>query len=66
MAYSGTNSKGQQYFLHGKVVVLRGGREQQIYYFAREEKEFALDELPEGYEVIENKKTGLLMLRKQK
>lgn len=64
MAYSHTNSKGQTYFLHGKVVTLRGGRKQQIYYFAREEKDDALDELPDGYMVVENKRTGLPMLKK--
>ena len=66
MAYQVTNSKGQTYFLHGKMVTLRGGRKQQIYYFAREEKAEALDGLPDGYEVTENKRTGLPMLRKAK
>lgn len=66
MAYKVTNSKGQAYFLHGKMVTLRGGRKQQIYYFAREEKADALGELPSGYEVTENKRTGLPMLRKAK
>ncbi len=66
MAYAHTNSKGQTYYLHGKVVTLRGGRKQQIYYFAREEKADALDDLPGGYEVVENKRTGLPMLRKEK
>jgi len=66
MAYQVTNSKGQAYYLHGKMVTLRGGRKQQIYYFAREEKPEALDDLPKGYEVTENKRTGLPMLRKAK
>jgi len=66
MAYEVTNSKGQTYFLHGKMVTLRGGRKQQIYYFAREVKPEALDELPEGYLVTENKRTGLPMLKKDK
>ncbi len=64
MAYAVTNSKGQEYFLHGKMVTLRGGRKQQIYYFAREEKADALDALPDGYIVTENKRTGLPMLKK--
>jgi len=64
MAYSHKNSKGQTYFLHGKMVTLRGGRQQQIYYFAREEKKDALDALPKGYVVVENKRTGLPMLKK--
>ena len=65
MAYSHKNSKGQTYYLHGKMVTLRGGRKQQIYYFARAEKGVdELEALPEGYQVVENKRTGLPMLKK--
>lgn len=64
MAYSHTNSKGQTYFLHRREVTLRGGRQQMIYFFARTEKEGVLDELPAGYMVMENKRTGLPMLKK--
>ncbi len=64
MAYAVTNSKGQTYYLHGKMVTLRGGRKQQIYYFARKEKPDALSSLPNGYKVTENKRTGLPMLKK--
>lgn len=67
MAYSQKNSKGTEYFLHSKEVILRGGRPQTIYYFAKaEKKEDAVDSIPEGYEVSENKRTGLLFLRKKK
>ncbi len=66
MAFSKTNSKGQTYYLHSKDVTLRGGRPQTIYFFAKEEKEGAIDEIPAGYEVMENKRTGLPMLRKKK
>ena len=63
MAYSHKNSKGQTYYLHSKDVILRGGRKQTIYYFAKEVKPGALDDLPEGKEVVENKKTGLPLLK---
>lgn len=66
MAYSHVNSKGQTYFLHQRNVTLRGGRKQTIYFFSREEKEGVMNELPAGYEVMENKRTGLPMLRKSK
>lgn len=67
MAYSVDSKKsGETYFLHSKEVTLRGGRQQTIYYFAREAKENALDDLPAGYEVMENSRTGLPMLRKAK
>jgi len=66
MAFSTQSKKtGETYILHSKEVTLRGGRKQRIYFFAREEKEGACD-LPDGYEVIENSRTGLPMLKKQK
>lgn len=65
-AYAHTNSKGQTYFLHSKEVILRGGRKQMIYFFAREEKETGgLDQVPEGLQVVENQKTGLPMLKRK-
>ncbi|MDP4038560.1 MAG: hypothetical protein Q8P54_01155 [bacterium] len=64
MAYSHVNSKGQTYYLHKKDVTLKGGRQQTIYYFGKEAKEAAIDELPEGYMVIENERTGLPILKK--
>lgn len=65
MAYSHKNSKGQTYYLHSKNVTLRGGRKQTIYYFAREVKPGAMDELPEGRMVVENKRTGLPLLKRK-
>ena len=38
MSFSTTNSRGQTYYLHGKDVMLKNGREQRIYYFAKEPK----------------------------
>ncbi len=62
--YQHTNSKGQTYILHGRDVTLKGGRQQRIYFFAREAKEGAIDALPEGYMVVENTRTGLPILKK--
>ena len=64
----GVQSKksGKTYFLHSKDVTLKGGRNQKIYYFAGTGTEFALDALPAGYQVVENSKTGLPMLKKSK
>jgi len=65
MAYSVKSKKtGEDYFLHSREVTLRGGRKQMIFFFAREVKPGALDDLPAGYEVMENSRTGLPMLRK--
>ncbi len=58
MAHAVKSQKtGETYYLHGRDVTLRGGRIQRIYFFAREEKEGALDEIPQGYEVMENSRT---------
>lgn len=65
MAYQHFNKKGQTYFLHGKDVTLQNGRLQRIYYFAREAKAGeALDDIPAGYRIQENEKTGLPFLKK--
>ncbi len=67
MAYAHKNSKGDTYYLHGKNVTLRNGRQQQIFYFARQEKQGeALNEVPSGYSVGENQRTGLPFLTKAK
>jgi len=66
MAYSVVSKKsGKTYYLHSKEVTLKGGRKQRIYYFAGQAKEGALDALPAGYEVMENARTGLPMLKKK-
>ena len=65
MAYSYNNSKGQTYYLHSKDVKLRSGRNQRIYFFARETRPGALDDIPAGFMVIENKRTGLPILKKK-
>ena len=67
MAYSVKSKKsGKTYYLHTKEVTLAGDRKQRIYYFAGEAGVDSIKELPTGYEVMENKRTGLPMLRKKK
>lgn len=64
MAYSvKSNKTGETYYLHSKDVTLRGGRRQTIYYFARKQGPNAV-ELPAGYAVMQNARTGLPMLKK--
>ncbi len=65
MAYSHTNSKGNTYYLHSKTTLLKSGREQTIYYFAKTVKEAAIDAVPDGYEVSESK-NGLPVLKKKR
>ncbi len=66
MAYQYTNKKGTTYYLHTTVVQLRGGnRQQTIYYFSRQVGPKAIDEIPAGFEVVENQRTGLPVLRRK-
>lgn len=64
MAYEFTNSRGVKYFLHFKDVNLKGGRRQRIYYFARDIRSGALDQVPAGFRVIETERTGMPILKK--
>jgi hypothetical protein len=63
MAYTYTNSKGRTYVLHGKTTQTKSGKDRTLYYFAREEKEGALEQVPAGYQVVESR-TGLPVLKK--
>jgi YHS domain-containing protein len=65
MAYSHTNSKGNTYYLHSKTTLLKSGREQTIYYFAKTVKKEAIDAVPDGY-VVSESKNGLPVLKKNK
>lgn len=64
MAYKHTNSKGVTYYLNSKKVTLRGGKEQTIYYFSKDERPEAVD-LPSGYEVNENPRNGFLTIKRK-
>lgn len=64
MAYTYKNSKGNEYILHSRDTTLKNGKKQTIYFFAKEEKDGALDAIPKGYEVSESK-NGLPVLKRQ-
>jgi hypothetical protein len=65
MAFSFKNSKGVTYYLHANTRMLKSGKEQKLYYFAKIVKDVgALDAVPEGYQVVESK-TGLPVLKKK-
>lgn len=65
MGYSHQNSKGVTYYLNSKNVVLRGGKEQTIYYFSKDQRPEATD-LPSGYVVKENPRNGFLTVSRNK
>jgi len=66
MAYKHTNSKGVTYYLNSKAVVLRGGKEQTIFYFSKDERPEAVKELPQDMEVNENPRNGFLTVKRKK
>lgn len=66
MPYSVQSKKsGKTYFLHERRQKLKGGQEVMLYFFAGQPGEGAVDDLPAGYEVSENTKTGLPLLKKK-
>ncbi len=65
-AYQHTNSKGVSYYLNCKNVVLRGGKEQMIYYFSKDDRPETGCELPEGMSVNENPRNGFLTVSRDK
>lgn len=65
MAYKHTNSKGVTYFLNSKMVVLRGGKEQRIYYFSKDQRAEAIDAVPDGMMVNENPRNGFLTVKRK-
>lgn len=64
MAFSYTNSKSQTYYLHKKDVTLKNGRQQTIYFFARDVRDGAMNAVPTGYTVVETSRTGMPVLKK--
>lgn len=63
MAYSYTNSKGNTYYLHGRTTTTKSGSTRTLYYFGKEAKDGAIDEVPEGY-VVSESKNGLPVLKR--
>ena len=68
MAYQHTNSKGVTYYLHKTESVLRGGKHQIIYFFAKvaKNKKGTPCDLPEDRFVKENPRNGFLTVSKKK
>jgi hypothetical protein len=63
MAYSYTNTRGNTYYLHKRDTTLKNGRQQTIYFFAKDVRDGSLEGVPAGYEVAESR-NGLPVLKK--
>ena len=64
MPYTHTNSRGQTYVPHRRVVNPGTSSERTLHYFSRETRPEAIDELPAGYVVVESPRTGLPLLKR--
>ena len=66
MAYTAVSKKsGKTYHLHERRQKLKGGQEVTLYYFAGQPGEGVIDKITAGYELWENPKTGLPLLKKK-
>jgi len=63
MAFSYKNQRGVTYFLHARVTKLKSGKNQTLYFFAKEQKAGVLEAVPTGYKVAETT-NGLPVLKK--
>jgi len=63
MAFSYTNTRGTTYYLHFTARTLKSGKEHKLYFFAKTERDGALEAVPEGYQVAESK-NGLPLLKR--
>lgn len=67
MAYSQVNSKGETYYLHEFDAELKGGRVYRRHFFCKtiSPKGMPLDAVPADHIVVENPRTGLLVLKRE-
>ena len=66
MGYKHTNSKGVVYYLNSKTVTLRGGKQQVIYFFSKDERPETASDLPADMEVFESQRNAFLVVRHKK
>lgn len=64
MAFTYKNSRGNTYYLHERSAGKNG--KGKLFYFAKEAGENTVPKVPSGYEVTENQRTGLPILKKEK
>ena len=60
--FTATNNRGLTFYLNSKIVTLRGGRRQVIYYFTKDRRAEACG-LPAGKTVAENPRNGFLVIK---
>jgi hypothetical protein len=63
--FTHTNAKGTVYHLNSKTITRSTGNSTTLYYFSKDERPEATD-LPTGYEVGENSRTGMPYVKRSK
>ena len=63
MGLKHTNSKGVDYYLHGRETTLKNGVTRTLYFFKKEPEEGAHCDCPEGYMVSETR-NGLPVIKR--
>lgn len=64
MPYTFRNSKGDLYFLHRTTAGRNNDGE--LLYFAKSQNQNTIDELPDGYRVVESDRTGMPVVKKKR
>ncbi len=64
MPYSYKNAKGQTYYLNQRGPAGKTGKG-KLFFFSKNQSNETVDNLPEGYTIIENAKTGLPILKRK-
>ncbi|HYG40812.1 MAG TPA: hypothetical protein VD908_19445 [Cytophagales bacterium] len=64
MPYSYKNKKGVTYYLHQREGTGNKGQG-RLFFFSRETGRETLDQVPDGYKVVENERNGLPILKKK-
>ena len=66
MAFGVESKKsGKTYYLHLREQKRKDGGTTKLYFFAGEARDGSVEDLPEGYTVVENERTGLPFLKKK-
>ncbi|HEY8401102.1 MAG TPA: hypothetical protein VIK89_07570 [Cytophagaceae bacterium] len=63
MAFTYKNSKGKTYYLNQREAAGKGRG--KLFFFSGEKGNDSVDNMPEGYTIVENSRTGLPVLKKK-
>lgn len=59
-----TNKKGKWFLNSIRMTLKNTGKRQTVYYFTKSKRKSSISRMPPGYKIIENKISGMPLLRK--